>query len=252
MEVSCTVYDQIGRTYAATRISDSRIAEQISRALGNAETVVNVGAGTGSYEPSDRRMLAVEPSGTMLAQRPSGSAPVVQAVAGALPFMDDSFDAAMSVLSTHHWTNLSKGIAEMRRVSRDRAVVFTYDVECIDDFWVCRYFPFIPQLDKSRFVSIGQIAEWLGGASVQPVPIPADCIDGMLAAFWRRPEAYLDAGVRAGISSFAVMPAALLDEGLKHLEEDLTSGAWFRRYGNLMQLDDLDCGYRLLIADVER
>lgn len=242
-------YDRIGRGYAATRRSEPRILDQITSALGDARSVLNVGAGAGSYEPADRVVVAVEPSPVMLAQRHPGSAPVVRALAEDLPFGDRSFDAAMSVLSTHHWTDPTRGFAEMRRVARRRVVVLTFDVRRIEEFWVVDYFPFIAELDRGRLMPVDAVAQELGGATVVPVPIPANCVDGFLGAFWRRPEVYLDPDVRRGISSFAVMPAEAVERGRARLERDLADGTWKRRFGHLLQLGELDMGYRLVIAD---
>ena len=184
----------------------------------------------------------------MLAQRPRGAAPAVQAVAEALPFGDRSFDAGMAILSTHHWSDLDKGLEELRRVSRERVVIFTHDVTYVRDFWACHYFPFIAELDAVRLMPVEEITERFAKVTVQPVPLPADCRDGVLAAFWRRPAAYLSESVRAGISTFAVMPRDALEAGLQRLRSDLQSGQWIARYGDLLDLDELDCGYRLIVA----
>lgn len=239
------LYDRIGRTYEATRAEDPRIAARIWEALGNARTVLNVGAGTGNYEPRDRDVLAVEPSDVMIAKRPPGSAPVVQAFAEELPFDDDSFDAAMAVLTVQHWTAREKGLREMRRVARDRVVVFGYDVTKLTDTWVVReYLPQFPEVAANR-MRIEEAAEALGGAEIIPVPIPHDCRDGFLHAYWRRPHAYLDPAVRAGISVFSMIDAT---EGLERLAADLESGEWERRHGHLLELEELDLGYRLLVG----
>lgn len=220
-------------------------------ALGQAATVVNVGAGTGSYEPTDRFVVAVEPSAVMLAQRTSRVSLCVQGAAEALPFADNSFDGAMAVLTVHHWRDPGRGLGELRRVARQRVVVLTYDVDALDHFWVTHYFPTIAELDRGRFLSVNQMAGLLGGASVVPVSIPADCVDGFLGAFWRRPEGYLDAEVRAAISGFALMDRDALRRGVQRLAQDLASGAWNERFGELLALDELDLGYRLVIADAD-
>jgi SAM-dependent methyltransferase len=241
-------YDAIGRTYSATRGTDPRIAARIWDALGDARTVVNVGAGTGSYEPPDRDVTAVEPSAVMIAQRPPGAAPAVQASAEALPFEDASFDAAMAVLTLHHWSDLRGGCAELRRVARDRVVVFSWDPTYVGRMWLGpEYFPQYSRENAEGFPSLAEQAAALG-AEAEVVPIPWDCRDGFFSAFWRRPEAYLDPAVRAGISTLAKRSEDELAEGLARLRADLESGAWARRHADLLERDELDLGYRLLVG----
>jgi SAM-dependent methyltransferase len=241
-------YDAIGRTYTATRGTDPRIAARIWDALGDARTVVNVGAGTGSYEPPDRDLTAVEPSVVMIAQRPPGAAPAVQASAEALPFDDASFDAAMAVLTLHHWSDIRGGCAELRRVARDRVVVFSWDPTYVGRMWLGpEYFPDYMRQDAEGFPSLAEQADALE-AEVESVPIPWDCRDGFFSAFWRRPEAYLDPAVRAGISTLAKRSEDELAEGLARLRADLESGAWARRHADLLERDELDLGYRLLVG----
>jgi SAM-dependent methyltransferase len=242
-------YDRIGRTYTATRGTEPRIAARIWDALGDARTVVNVGAGTGSYEPPDRDVTAVEPSAVMIAQRPPGAAPAVQASAEALPFDDASFDAAMAVLTLHHWSDLRAGCAELRRVARDRVVVFSWDPAFVGRMWLGpEYFPRYAREDAAGFPSLAEQAAALGDAAVAVVPIPWDCRDGFFSAFWRRPEAYLDPAVRAGISTLAKRSDDELADGLARLRADLDSGAWARRHADLLERDELDLGYRLLVG----
>jgi SAM-dependent methyltransferase len=240
-----TAYDTLGRGYAGHRRADSRIAALIEQELGDAASVVNIGAGAGSYEPSGRDVIAVEPSEVMIAQRPPGSAPLVRARAERLPFADAAFDAAMAVLTIHHWGDLEAGVAEMRRVAR-RVVVLTWDQRVCDRYWlVAEYLPEIAVQDAKRAVPVERLIELLGAAEVRPVPVPHDCTDGFMGAYWRRPEAYLDPGVRAAISSLA----ALGDQaagGLGRLRADLRCGAWQRRHARLLALDELDIGYRLV------
>jgi SAM-dependent methyltransferase len=243
------LYDRIGTRYAATRASDPRIAALIERALGDAAEVVNVGAGTGSYEPAGRRVTAVEPSAAMIAQRPAGSAPVVQARAEALPFADASFDAAMATLTLHHWSDWRAGVAEMRRVGRGRIVILTWDPAVAGSFWLTHdYFSAGAIADASRCPPPGELLDAAGGGELWPVPIPCDCRDGFMAANWARPEAYLDAAVRANISLFSLLPAATVERGLERLASDLASGEWHRRHGRLRTLAELDLGYRLVVA----
>jgi SAM-dependent methyltransferase len=207
---------------------------------------VNVGAGTGAYEPRDREVVAVEPSETMIAQRPEGAAPVVRAFAEDLPFEDDSFDAAMVVLSDHHWSDHAKGLAELRRVA-SRVVIFTWEPATARDTWIVRdYFPGFVELIPQG-ARLENTPERLGGARVEVVPIPHDCLDGFFHAYWRRPHAYLDPRVRAGISAFARMQPAMREAGLERLRRDLETGAWEERNRALLGLDELDAGYRLVV-----
>jgi SAM-dependent methyltransferase len=241
-------YDDIGRTYTATRATDPRIAARIWAALGDARTLVNVGAGTGSYEPPDREVTAVEPSAVMIAQRPPGAAAAVQASAEALPFVDASFDAAMAIITLHHWSDWRAGCAELRRVARERVVVFSWDPSCVARMWIGpEYFPECMQQDVDGFPSLADQAAALG-AEAEVVPVPWDCRDGFFGAFWRRPEAYLDPAVRASISTLAKRSEAELAEGLARLRADIDSGAWARRHADLLERDELDLGYRLLVA----
>ena len=241
-------YDVIGRTYTATRATDPRLAASIWEALGDARTVVNVGAGTGSYEPPDRDVTAVEPSEVMIAQRPPDAAPVVEAGAEALPFEDGSFDAAMAVLTLHHWADWRAGIEEMRRVAR-RVVVFSWDPSFASRLWIsAEYFPELVSADVEHFPSLADQAGVVRATRVTAVPIPHDCRDGFYGAHWRQPEAYLDPVVRAGISVLATRDPADLEPGLARLEEDLRTGAWAERHADLLALDELDLGYRLLVS----
>ena len=239
------VYDTIGVVYGDLRKPDPRIAAQIHRALGGAKRVLNVGAGAGNYEPADRELVAVEPSAEMIRQRPEGSARVIQASAEELPFPDNSFDAVMASLTVHHWTDKAKGMAEIRRVSRGPIVIFTFD-PAFRSRWLTDYFPEIVTMDDAQMPKISDYEKWLGSTAVSVVPIPHDCTDGFLYAYWRRPQAYLDPHTRKGISTFWNMEK--VDEGIQRLSDDLESGEWRRRYGDLLDLDEIDCGYRLIVA----
>ncbi len=242
-------YDRIGATYSATRRPDPRIERQIADALGDARSVVNVGAGTGAYEPRDRDVTAVEPSAVMLAQRPPEAAPAVRGSAEALPFGDDAFDAALAVLTMHHWSDWRAGVAELRRVARKRIVMLTFDPAYIARYWLVRdYLPEIAVMDEARFPPLATVAEALGDARILPVPIAADCSDGFLCASWKRPLAYLDETVRANISSFALLPPAVVAAALARLERDVDDGTWAARNAGLLAHDEADFGYRLLVA----
>ncbi len=238
-------YDVIGLDYARLRRPDPRIAACIDGALGPARSVLNVGAGSGSYEPAGRAVTALEPSAEMIRQRALGAAPVVQGVAEELPFADDSFDAVMAVLTVHHWTDKARGMQEMRRVSRGPIVILTHD-PAFRDFWLLDYFPELAALDAGQMPPLDDYQRWLGNAAITPVPVPHDCQDGFLAAYWRRPAAYLDPHVRSAISSF--WKIGDLSSGLARLQGDLDSGAWAQKYHDLAHQDALDCGYRLVVA----
>jgi len=249
MEPFESTYDRIGTAYGATRCADPRIARRIVDALGDARSVLNVGAGTGSYEPDDRWVVAVEPSFEMIRQRPELAAPAIQAVAEALPFGDKTFDACLAVLTLHHWSDRGRGLAEMQRVSRGRAVILTWDPVSAGAFWLtAEYFPEILALDVPRFPTIEGLSRCLGSIEVLPVLIPHDCRDGFLGAYWARPEAYLDAAVRQGMSAFPQIDPTIVEAGLKRLSDDLSSGRWDGRWGYLRQLTEIDLGYRLVVA----
>ena len=240
------VYDEIGRTYAATRRADPRIQATIWAALGDVGSVVNVGAGTGSYEPP-ATVLAVEPSEAMISQRPSGSAPAVRATAESIPRAAGACDAALAVLTTHHWRDPELGVREMRRVAR-RVVILTWDPDFADRFWFVRdYLPESAVFDRDRMPPIDRVREWMGGADVTVVPIPHDCHDGFFGAYWRRPQAYLDPAVRAGASNLAQLGPPV-DRAVAALRDDLHAGVWHERNHALLDLDELDLGYRLLTS----
>jgi SAM-dependent methyltransferase len=244
------IYDTIGATYTTTRRPDPRIAAQIHAALGDAETVIDVGAGTGSYEPP-QTVLAVEPSAVMIAQRPAGTAPAIRAAAESIPLGDDAADAVMALLTVHHWTDLEAGIAEMRRIARRRVVVLTWDQSVTRQFWLLsEYLPEAAAFDDARAIPLDRMAALLGATRIDPVPIPHDCIDGFAAAYWRRPEAYLDPVVRAGISMLAQTGEEAIAPGLARLADDLSTGRWHDRHADLLTLDQTDVGYRLLVAEL--
>ena len=243
---SAVLYDSIGVSYAGTRGTDPRIAAQIWAALGDAVTVLNVGAGTGSYEPPDRQVLAVEPSAVMRSQRPRDAAPCVAAVAEALPFADESFDASMAIATVHHWREPIVGLRELRRVAR-RVVVLTFDPACLSRFWLTR--DYLPEL-MGLLAEHPPLAEKAAalGARIEAVLIPWDCADGFFEAYWRRPAAYLDADVRRGMSAWARLGDQVEERAVRHLRDDLESGRWAERNRDLVDLDAADLGLRLLIA----
>ena len=239
------LYDRIGIGYAERRRPDARVAARITSALGACHTVLNVGAGTGSYEPADGFVVAVEPSAEMVRQRPRTAARAVRASADHLPFQDQSFDAALALLTIHHWPDRKAGLAEMRRVTRDRVVIFTWDPQHAGFWLVQDYLPEILAMDRPAFPSLHEIEQAIGPVEVHEVSVPADCIDGFLGAYWRRPAEYLDPRARSAISVFSKVDATA---GLARLEQDLGDGTWSTRYGSLMSRAELDIGYRLVVA----
>ena len=240
------VYDSIGIGYRQTRRPDPRLAALIHGALAEARSVVNVGAGAGSYEPPGAEVTAVDPSKVMLDQHPGSRS--VCARAEQLPFQGGAFDAAMAVLTVHHWSDLHGGLREMRRVSR-RQVVLTWDPGHHTELWlVSDYLPRIRDLDRSRFPSLSEVVDALDAHTVHPFPLPHDFTDGFQSAYWRRPEQYLDPVVRQGISSIAQLPAEIVEPAVERLRADLASGEWARRQADLLSRDSVDHGYRLVIA----
>ena len=244
-------YETIGRSYAATRREDPRIARRIHEALGDARSVVNVGAGTGSYEPEDRYVIAVEPSDVMAEQRPPSRVPAIRASAGELPLRDRSVDAAMAVLTLHHWDDAQeRGVRELRRVARDRVVILTYDASVSGRMWLMAdYLPEVAALDERIFPSPDALAGWLGGAvEVQTLPISRDTSDWMLGSFWAHPERVLDQRARANTSGFARMPDDVVQRVVSSLRRDVEDGSWDARHGELRTLDEHDVGLRLIVA----
>ncbi|MBV9049468.1 MAG: class I SAM-dependent methyltransferase [Solirubrobacterales bacterium] len=249
------LYDRIGCSYSRTRQPDPRLARAIWEALGDARTVLNVGAGTGAYEMSSRAVTAVEPSEVMIAQRPPDAAPVIMASAEQLPFEDRSFDAAMAILSDHHWSDRRRGLSEMRRIARQRIVLFNANPGEAGSFWfTSEYLPEFLDLIEDRYFVAGawqrELEAALGELRLIPVPIPHDCVDGFYGAFWRRPEAFLDPGVRAGISVFAQVGEQPTQRAIERLQADLRSGKWEREHGHLRELEELHLGYYVAVADV--
>ena len=241
-----SLYDVIGIDYSNLRRPDPRIAKAIELALADAKLILNVGAGTGSYEPDDRQLIAVEPSSEMIRQRNFTAAQAIQATADELPFEDGRFDASMAILTVHHWPDKEAGLSEMRRVTRGRIVLLTFDPARRP--WLTDYLPQLAALDEAQMPAISDYSRWLGPVQITPVLLPHDCSDGFLHAHWRRPEAYLDPRIRSGSSSFWAINDA--EAGLRDLKEDLESGEWERRYSDLLTLDEYDAGYRLVVADL--
>jgi SAM-dependent methyltransferase len=241
----------IGGGYARTRQEDPRLARAIADALGNSRSVLNLGAGSGSYEPADRYVLALEPSDVMAAQRASTAVPALRCGAGPLPLRDGSVDAAMAVLTIHHWgEHVEVGIREMRRVARGPVVVVTYDPEVSAEMWLLRdYMPEAAALDHRLFPSLGALTDWLGGeVTIDEVLTPHDTPDWTIASFWAHPERVLDDAARQGTSAFALMPHAVVDRVVSSVAADLADGTWDERYGHLRHLRVYDAGMRLVVA----
>lgn len=238
-------YDTIGINYAELRKPDQRIAAAIDAALGTAKTILNIGAGTGSYEPVSRDVTSVEPSIEMIRKRPASAAPVIQASADNLPFADNKFDAAMAILTIHHWPDKAAGLREVRRVTKGRIVLLTYDPSHRP--WLTDYLPELAALDEAQMPSMSDYEKWLGTVEVTPLLVPHDCTDGFLYAYWRRPEAYLDPHIRSGSSSFWAIGDTTRQ--MERLANDLETGEWNRRYADILARDEYDAGYRIVVAN---
>ena len=244
-------YDQIGAGYSLTRREDPCLAAAIRSALGDARSVVNVGAGAGSYEPDDRYVIAIEPSDVMAAQRPLTIPPALRASAADLPLRDNSTDAAMAVLTIHHWDDgLERGIREMRRVAHDTVVILTYDPLVSGEMWLMAdYLPEVAELDRRIFPPPRQLASWLGGRTrIEVVPIRRDTPDWMLGSFWAHPERVLDERARNATSGFARMDASVVERAVEEVRRDLESGVWDEGHGHLRKLDAFDAGLRLVVS----
>lgn len=243
-------YDRIGEGYTRTRREDPALRSRIIAALGPARTVVNVGAGAGSYEPRDRHVIAIEPSDVMAAQRPAELAPAVRASAESLPLRDGSVDAAMAVLTIHHWDGQERGVRELRRVASGPVVIITCDPEVSGAMWLMAdYMPEVAALDRRIFPPPQTIASWLGGATrIETIPIARDTCDWTLMSFWAHPERVLDAEARNATSGFARMAPAVVDRVVDAVRRDLQSGAWDVRHGELRRLDAYDAGMRMVLS----
>lgn len=249
--MSEAAYDRIGVGYSAIRRAEPRIAARLEAALGDAGSVLNVGAGAGSYEPAAREVTAVEPSQTMIDQRPAGAAPAIQAFAEDLPFQDDSFEAAMAIITIQHWSDVSAGLAEMVRVTRRRIVILTFDGQLAGDIWLVRdYFPSALDYHASVMPPIEHLTAMLPDPSVELVPVPNGCSDGFFLALWDRPEMHLDPNVRRASSCWPQMPELEVERGVALLQADLESGRWDKRYGHLRTAEELDVGLRLVTAEL--
>lgn len=244
-------YDHMGLNYSEVRRADPRFEAAIWDALGDAKRILNVGAGAGSYEPKDREVIAVEPSPVMIAQRPAYAAPAIQGVAESLPLEDKSVDATMGVFTMQHWDDVDRGLAEVLRVTRDRIVFLTLDLDATAQMWLCRdYLPEIVEHDRRTFPSIEHLEAVLPDPQIDEVPVPGDCTDGFCIALWSRPEAFLDPRVRQASSIWHCLPTAVVDPAIDRLSRDLASGDWDRRHGQLREEASLDVGLRLIHAQL--
>lgn len=242
-------YDSTGQGYARQRRPDPRIAVAIEAALGDAQTIVNVGAGSGSYEPSGRRLLAVEPSAIMRAQRPAGAAIAIRAYAEDLPLDDDAVDAAMAVATVHQWADRATGLAELRRVARGPVVVLAFDGPALAGWWLNDYAPELVAAEQARYPDIGEMAAALGArVETRVVPIPIDCTDGFTEAFYGRPERLLDPAVRRAQSSWGFVAPDVEPRFVAQLSADLDSGRWDERYAAWRRLPQYEGSVRLLVG----
>ncbi len=248
---SAPAYDRIGVSYSDVRRADPRFEAAIWKALGDAQTVLNIGAGAGSYEPRDREVIAIEPSPVMIAQRRADAAPAFQGVAEAIPLVDKSVDATMGVFTMQHWDDIDRGLTEVLRVTRKRIAFLTLDLDVTAQMWLCRYYlPEIIEHDRKAFPTIAHLQTVLRDVEVETVLVPADCTDGFLVALWSRPEAHLDPNIRRSSSTWHQLQPAVIQNGLDRLRHDLDSGEWDRRYGHLRTLDLLDVGLRLVKSEL--
>jgi SAM-dependent methyltransferase len=243
-------YDKLGQKYSGHRQTEPKIAEYVNKALGNAKTVLNVGAGAGSYEPTDRYVVAVEPSIVMRKQRlANNKIPAINAKGDNLPFDDNSFDATMAMVTIHHWPDMDKGLKELRRVTKEQVIIMTFDPSALDNFWNVHYFPELIEVEKARYPTIEFIKNALGGnCEVVEIPIPLDCVDGFQEAFYGRPEAFLEKEVRLSQSAWGFLSEEVQDRLVKKLDDDLKSGEWDKKYGHYRTQPFFTCALRLIIS----
>jgi SAM-dependent methyltransferase len=253
IENSAFDYNKSGQKYSGHRQTDPRIAEYVFKGLADAKTILNVGAGPGSYEPANKYVVAVEPSIIMRAQRiQNGKIPAINAKADNLPFDDNSFDASMAMITVHHWPDMNKGLKELRRVAKKQVLIMTFDPGELDNFWNVNYFPELIEVEKARYPTIEFIKNSLGGnCEVIPIPIPLDCVDGFQEAFYGRPEAFLEKEVRLAQSAWGFLPEAVEEKSVQSLEDDLKSGEWDKKYGHFRTQSAFTCALRLIISNKE-
>lgn len=243
-------YGSSGTRYAEFRRPEPAIAAQILQALGDAQRVINIGAGAGSYEPTDREVVAVEPSATMRAQRPAHLSPAIDAIAEELPFADGEFDAAMATFTVHQWSDLARGIAEMKRVTRGPIVIMAADPARLHDFWVAKYIPEALDRELSRFPRIDRLVELLGdNTRVETVPVPLLCADGFTEGYYGRPERFLEPAVTGAMSSWTLIDQSIVERFRERLRRDLEEGSWDREFGHLRTQPTYEGSMRLIIRD---
>ena len=242
-------YESHGAGYALQRRADPRIAARLHEALGDAATVINVGAGAGSYEPEDRYVVAVEPSPAMRAQRPPSRVPAIDSAAERLPFDDDCFDAAMATITVHQWSDKSRGLRELQRVTRGPIAILTFDPDALERFWLAEYAPELISAEKKRYPEIAWLTSLLGGScEVHSIAVASDCTDGFTEAYFSRPERLLEDNVRRAQSAWGFVEPAAEQRAVTRLREDLASGAWDQRYGELREQPEFDGSLRLIVA----
>jgi ubiquinone/menaquinone biosynthesis C-methylase UbiE len=242
-------YEQGGAVYDQFRQTDPHIAAMVHRSLGSARTVLNVGAGAGSYEPDDRMVVAVEPSRSMRAKRPAHRVPAIDGVAEDLPFDDGAFEAAMATVTLHQWHDREKGLTELRRVSRGPVVILTFDGDSLTQFWLDDYAPELAAAERQRYPALSWIGEILGGqVTVETVPLAIDCTDGFTEAYYARPEQFLIDGVRRSQSAWAFLAPGVEDRAVARLRSDIETGEWDRRFGHLRTQSTYDGSLRLVTA----
>jgi hypothetical protein len=243
-------YERHGSAYSSIRRADPRIERLVHEALGDAHTVINVGAGAGSYEPVDRYVVAVEPSAQMRSQRPSARVPAIDATAESLPFDDHAFDAAMATVTVHQWSDAAAGVRELRRVARGAVVILTFDGTALDRFWLADYVPDLIAAERTRYQPMGWFGDQLGGTTtLSPVPVPIDCTDGFTEAFYARPERFLDESVRRSQSAWSFVDDAVEARFVDRLASDLADGTWHRRYGHLLDQPTFEGSLRLVVNE---
>ncbi|MFN8295609.1 MAG: class I SAM-dependent methyltransferase [Chitinophagales bacterium] len=243
-------YDKHGQQYSGYRQTDPRIAAYVYDALADAKTILNVGAGAGSYEPADKYVVAVEPSAVMRAQRIiNGKTPAIIGTADALPFDDNAFDASMAMVTVHHWQDIHKGLKELRRVTKNQILIMTFDPDALDNFWNAHYFPELIEIEKARYPTLDLIVNALGGnCEVKSIPIPLDCVDGFQEAFYGRPEAFLEKEVRKAQSAWSFLEDGMEDILVQRLSDDLASGEWDKKYRHYRTQPTFTCALRLIVA----
>ena len=243
-------YDKFGMKYSTHRQTDERIAEYVYKELFDAKTILNVGSGAGSYEPTDKYVVAVEPSTIMRQQRlDRNKVPAINAKADNLPFDSNSFDASMAMITVHHWHDMDKGLKELRRVTKHQVVIMTFDPKQLDNFWNAEYFPEVIDVEKARYPTIDFIKNSLGGhCKVIPIPIPLDCKDGFQEAFYGRPEAFLEKQVRLSQSAWGFIPEDKQEEIVRRLRTDLESGNWDKKYGHFRVQEFFTCSLKLIVS----